>query len=220
MGNNKFENAEAIAELKKLAKNGEVLKLAELLKRDGLTKRMRKEIEKALLRGIRTCGKLGEIYDVEDLLKLDGLGDAVMIAAIRYCKRYRRGFYVVNLLGRDNLSDPVVMEVIRFCRDEGMPSYLAGLLDKKLSDNIKKEIEPAIIEGIKMCESKKSFFEIGLLIKMRGVSGKVRKIASDVLRKNLISPPRDLLLDDTVRPPAGRQRNMLEKAKPRPRQPY
>jgi len=198
-----------VAELKNLAREGLVFVLADLLKKEQ-NPLMRKKIDLMLVKGIRAAGRSKKIDDVAMLLRDYKLGDDATLAAIKICEKHKRTYDILCLFNRDDLSNAVMREVIRFCKNDGRVKYLADLLEKLASKGAStNRVESALILAIKVCERRNLIFEVEDLLGRRELPERVKKAASEAIERNPALKMKDLLLGDTVKPPANNRAKAL-----------
>lgn len=198
---NNADEAKALRRLKNLVKEGQVFVLAKLLKKE-MSESLRKETEKALVKAISVCGRTKLSDEVDLLLREEKLGEEATLAAIRVCEKYKKAFGILCLCNRDDLSERVMNELIRFCESEGRVRSLAHLFEKATKPSMKKRLESALLNGIKVCEEREWFFEVKDLLERKGLGKKVEKAVWRFLRKYSGPELRYILLDNSIKPPS------------------
>jgi len=104
-----------------------------------------------------------------------------------------------------------LIQGIRVCGEEGKINRLWSLLEENgLSEAVKKEIEPALILGIGVCARDGRIASILALLEKGGLSDNVRKTAENALGKGAAEiREKDMLLSDTIRPPARQKERQV-----------
>lgn len=178
--------------LEDLVRDGMVSKLADLFENVD-SEKDKKQVEDALIRGIRIAMDKGNVLNVVRVLRRKSLPSSVrniiessLIKEIDILNKKGAISFIANLLMMDECPDEVMKKGINVLADNGEIDYIANLLTKNnLSSDVNEFIESSLIKSIEVAADNGKVISIANLLTNNNISSNVRKAVEPALLKGI-----------------------------------